>query len=52
MKLARTSPPLPSHEVRATLQPLIVEDDYGTRRGLVAVARALAVEGESASRSW
>jgi hypothetical protein len=41
---------LPSHEVGPRLQQLIADDDYGTRRALVAVARALEVEGESASR--
>ena len=49
--IAQAAQTLPAHEVRATLQQLIAEDDYGTRRGLVAVVSALAAEGESASRS-
>jgi hypothetical protein len=49
--MAQAAQTLPPHEVRATLQQLMAEDDYGTRRGLVVVARALAAEGESASRS-
>jgi len=49
--IAQAVKTLPPQEVRATLQRLIAEDDYGTRRGVVAVVRALAVEGESASRS-
>jgi hypothetical protein len=41
---------LPPQEVRATLQRLIAEDDYGTRRDLSAVVNALTAEGESALR--
>ena len=42
---------LPPHEVRATLQQLVAEDDYGTRRALVALVSSLVAEGESASRT-
>jgi hypothetical protein len=49
--IAEAAKALPQDEVRPRLQQLIADDDYGTRRALVAVDRALAVEGESASRS-
>jgi hypothetical protein len=49
--VAQAAQTLPTDEVRATLQQLIAEDDYGTRRGLIAVVSALASEGELASRS-
>ena len=39
--VAQAAQTLPADEVRATLQQLIAEDDYGTRRDLSAVVNAL-----------
>ena len=49
--IAQAARTLPPQEVRPTLQQLVAEDDYGTRRGLVAVVSSLAAEGDLASGS-
>jgi hypothetical protein len=45
--IAQAAQSLPPDEVRVTLERLIAEDDYGTRRSLVAVVNALAATRES-----
>ena len=41
---------LPLDELLETLQQLIAQDDYGTRRPLAAAVNALVADGESATR--
>jgi hypothetical protein len=48
---AQAAQTLPSHQVGPRLQQLIADDDYGTRRGLVAVVSSHAAEGDLASGS-